>query len=54
MDGLLPTLAPGKDLILIARSAITTASFGEIQTTLEKLVKRAGLKQDNEDGHDRP
>lgn len=52
MDGLLPTLEPGKDLILLARSAIATASFAEIQSALVRLMARAGLVKHGEGGHD--
>lgn len=43
IDGLLPTLIPGKDLIILARPAIQQASFAEIQSALSRLLERAGI-----------
>jgi ribonuclease P protein component len=40
---LLPRLRPGWKAILIARSPILTASFNDIQTSLERLFERANL-----------
>lgn len=40
---LLPEIAPGCRLIFIARSPILDADFGEIQTTVRRLVEKAGL-----------
>jgi ribonuclease P protein component len=50
--GLLSTLVPGKDLILLARPAISNASYTEIQTALVQLIGRAGLFQGG-GSHDR-
>ncbi|MRR31386.1 ribonuclease P protein component [bacterium] len=52
IDGLLPILAPGKDLIFLARPSIVSASFAEIQAALARLLERAGLLQP-EGFHDR-
>ncbi len=52
MDALLPALVPGKDLILVARPAIATASFAEIQAALAGLVERARLIQQGEGSYD--
>lgn len=54
LDGLLPTMAPGKDLIFLARSAISTASYLEIQAALQKLLERAGVLQPDRGSNDRP
>ncbi|WP_075074353.1 ribonuclease P protein component [Longilinea arvoryzae] len=54
IDGLLPTLKPGKDLIFLARSAISTASYIEIQAASKKLLERAGLLQQGKGSDDRP
>ena len=43
IDGLLPTLVPGKDLIFLARPAIQQASFADIQSALSRLLERAGV-----------
>lgn len=40
---LLPEIAPGCRLIFIARSAITDADFKEIESTVRRLVSKAGL-----------
>jgi ribonuclease P protein component len=53
IDGLLLELAPGKNLIFVARPAITFASFSDICAALLKLVVRAGLLQPNEAIYDR-
>lgn len=53
INGLLLELAPGKNLILIARPAITIASFSEIQNGLAKLAVRAGLLQPDGEFNDR-
>ncbi|HWQ04931.1 MAG TPA: ribonuclease P protein component [Longilinea sp.] len=53
VDGLLQELAPGKNLILLARPAIASASFSEIQTALARLMLRAGLLQTDEEFNDR-
>ncbi|TLN14055.1 ribonuclease P protein component [bacterium] len=52
MDGLLPALVPGKDLILVARPAIATASYAEIQAALAGLVERARLIRQGEGSYD--
>lgn len=51
IDGLLPTMVSGKDLIFLARSAILSASFADIQLALGRLLERAGLLR-AEDDHD--
>jgi RNase P protein component len=43
MDGLLPRLTPGWDLILLARKPIHGATFDQLQTALQTLLGRAGL-----------
>ena len=53
VDGLLLGLASGKNLILLARPAITAASYPEIQNALVKLAERAGLLQPDEEFNDR-
>ena len=40
---LLPEIVPGCRLIFIARSAITDVSFKEIESTVRRLVQKAGL-----------
>ena len=40
---LLPEIVPGCRLIFIARSAITEVSFKEIESTVRRLVQKAGL-----------
>ena len=40
---LLPEIVPGCRLIFIARSAVTEASFTEIESTVRRLVQKAGL-----------
>jgi ribonuclease P protein component len=40
---LLPEIAPGCRLIFIARAPITDVSFREIETTVRRLVQKAGL-----------
>ena len=40
---LLPDLAPGFDLILIARPPLTTSTLDETCATLRLLLQRAGL-----------
>lgn len=50
-QGLLPGLAPGWDLIFIARQLITTARFTEIEQAMQSLTRRAGIaKIDRNDG----
>ncbi|HNT54908.1 MAG TPA: ribonuclease P protein component [Anaerolineaceae bacterium] len=43
MDGLLPRLTPGWDLILLARQPIHAATFEQLRIALETLLGRAGL-----------
>lgn len=43
MRTLLPSLAPGWDLILIARSGLASASLEDTRTALTSLLRRAGL-----------
>lgn len=40
---LLPEITPGCRLIFIARSAITEVSFKEIESTVRRLLQKAGL-----------
>ncbi|MEI2691175.1 MAG: ribonuclease P protein component [Anaerolineae bacterium] len=40
----LPTIAPGWDVVLIARPAITQAEFRQIETAVEKVLVQAGLR----------
>ena len=40
---LLPEIAPGCRLIFIARSPITEVTFKEIESTVRRLVQKAGL-----------
>ena len=43
MRTLLPSLAPGWDLILIARVGLASASLDDARTALTMLLRRAGL-----------
>jgi len=43
MDGLLPRLTPGWDIILLARKPIVSAKFDSIQAAVSELFNRAGL-----------
>ncbi|MCJ7435713.1 MAG: ribonuclease P protein component [Anaerolineales bacterium] len=43
MRTLLPSLAPGWDLILIARVGLASASLEDTRTALTSLLRRAGL-----------
>jgi ribonuclease P protein component len=43
MRTLLPSLAPGWDLILIARAGLVSASLEDTRTALTSLLRRAGL-----------
>lgn len=45
---LLPSLASGWDLVLIARPKIASASLGEVRAALADLLQRAGLFPVNE------
>lgn len=40
---LLPEIAPGCRLIFIARASIAEVSFSEIESTVRRLVQKAGL-----------
>lgn len=40
---LLPEIVPGCRLIFIARSPITDANFRDIETTVRRLLQKAGL-----------
>jgi len=40
---LLPALAPGWDIVLIARTSLVTAAFQEVQAAVLLLLRRAGL-----------
>ena len=40
---LTPLLSPGWDLVLVARSPLLTASFQELQSVVEHLLRRAEL-----------
>ena len=43
---LVPQLAPGKDIILIARASIVGANLDEVQEALRSLFQRAHLETD--------
>jgi len=43
MDGLLPRLTPGMDILLLARKPIVFARFDEIFTVVAQLLHQAGL-----------
>jgi ribonuclease P protein component len=47
---LVAQLAPGKDIILIARSPISAATLAEVQEALQALFRRAHLEMDHIDG----
>ena len=43
MQRILPDLAPGSDILLIARQPLTNSTLEETYTTLRILLRRAGL-----------
>jgi ribonuclease P protein component len=43
MRPLLPSLAPGWDLVLIARPGLASATLAQTSRALESLLRRAGL-----------
>lgn len=47
---LLPHLPPGKDIILIARAPIASATLAEVQEALHQLFGRAHLEMDLNNG----
>jgi len=51
MRPLLPTVAAGWDIILIARSPLQTAKFQEIQAAVQSLLRRAGLSNPEPSEH---
>lgn len=42
-----PTIAPGWDVVLVARTETADAAWSELQTGLANLVRRAGLMTDD-------
>ncbi len=43
VDGYLPKITPGWDLIFLARQPIREASYDQIQEGIDRLLKRTGL-----------
>lgn len=43
-----PAIAPGWDLVFIARSRIHQADFGQVEAAVAQLLQRAGLLQRGE------
>lgn len=43
IDGLLPRLTPGWDVVLLARKPMTAAQFTEIEAAINLVFTRAGL-----------
>lgn len=39
----LPSIAPGWDVVLIARPPLAQAEFGQIETAVERLLQQAGV-----------
>jgi len=50
MQNLYPKIAPGFDLVLIARQPLPSATLTQTQEALFKLLSRAGLLSPNHDG----
>ena len=48
MRPILPTLAPGWDLVLLARPGLSSASLDQTRADLESLLRRAGLTPGDE------
>jgi ribonuclease P protein component len=48
---LIPSIQSGWDIVLIARSKITNADFGEIKAAIHSLLERANLLQNNSHVH---
>lgn len=42
-----PTIAPGWDVVLVARRGTAAAEWSKLQTGVAKLVRRAGLMMDD-------
>jgi len=43
LDGLIPRLTPGWDIVLLARKPMTAAQFTEIEAAINLVFTRAGL-----------
>lgn len=43
LDGLIPRLTPGWDIVLLARKPMVSAKYDEIQAAIETVLKRSGL-----------
>lgn len=43
IDGLLPRLTPGWDLVLLARKPMSAARYSDIQAAIHLLLSKAGL-----------
>jgi ribonuclease P protein component len=43
MQSLLPDLAPGSDLLLVARPPLPESTFDQTRAALQSLLRRAGL-----------
>ena len=54
MRGLIPSIASGWDLILIARPALVNASLADTRSALTNLLQRAKLLTTNENPPDDP
>lgn len=50
MRPLMPNIAPGHDLILIARRGLLEATFHEVQAVLHTLLQRARLLPEGKNG----
>jgi ribonuclease P protein component len=47
LEALRPTLAPGWDMVWIARSGLVVAEWSEVERTVASLCRRAGLVQNS-------
>jgi len=43
MQSLLPDLAPGSDILLVARQPLSQSTFDQTRAALQSLLQRAGL-----------
>ena len=43
MRAFIPMLAPGWDLVLIARNQMVTAAYQDVNKAVDELLRRAGL-----------
>jgi ribonuclease P protein component len=50
LRSLLPNIAPGHDLVLVARQPLTAVKCAQAQAALTQHLKRAHLYRDNVDG----